>query len=340
MKKLRVAVFGAGYWAHFQIAAWQAVGAEIVCIWNRTRARAQAAAEKFGIPHVCETPEEVFDLGGFDVADIITDPAVHEPLTLLAAERGVPVICQKPMANSLESCERMVRACKERGVWFAVHENFRFQPQFRLLKQVLESGEAGEIRSAKLQLRSPDRDILAAQPALLQQKNMAYLDMGPHIFDVARYLFGEIGAISSRPVCNYTDLRADMVDEAFSTLYLRDGTQMECNLVHACDYKAEIYGTKGDVLLGWDNMIRVRGGGRERILTPEIPVLSYIPKQDVRLHGAHVFAAIPACLSMLADSLRRGVPAETDGEDNLKTMRTVYAAISSAEQNGAAVKIL
>ena len=89
-----------------------------------------------------------------------------------------------------------------------------------------------------------------------------------------------------------------------------------------------------------ENNLIFDNGGRERILTPEIPVLSYIPKQDVRLHGAHVFAAIPACLSMLADSLRRGVPAETDGEDNLKTMRTVYAAISSAEQNGAAVKIL
>ena len=337
--KLRVAVFGTGYWAQFQIAAWQAIGADVCSVWNRTRSRAEETAKKFGVAHVFSSPREVFGYGEFDVADIITDPVCHEELTAFAAENGKPVICQKPMASTLEGCERMVKNCARRGVWFAVHENFRFQPQFRILKKLLDDGKIGKIDRAKLQLRSPDRGIIAAQPALLNMQYMAYLDMGPHIFDVARYLFGEIKSVASHPRCTYKDLREDMVDEADSVLSFQSGLVIECNLVHKCDYKAEIEGERGKITVAWDNTVRLTAEGQE-IVTAVVPEkLPYIPQKDWALHGGHVFAAIPACLKMLAGNLCEGKPAETSGEDNLKTMRAVYAAIQSAQAGGASVRI-
>ena len=337
--KLRVAVFGTGYWAQFQIAAWQAIGADVCCVWNRTRSRAEETAQKFGIGRVFSAPEEVFAYGRFDVADIITDPVCHEALTMLAARSKKPVICQKPMAPDLEACGRMVDFCARENVWFAVHENFRFQPQFRLLKELLDGGGIGKIVRARLQLRSPDRDIIAAQPALLKMQYMAYLDMGPHIFDVARYLFGEIESVSSHPRCNYTDLRQDMVDEADSVLVFRSGLALDCNLVHRCEYKAEIEGERGRLTVAWDNTVCLDAGGKRAEYTVCPQKLPYIPQKDWDLHGGHVFAAIPACLQMLAESLREKKPAETSGEDNLQTMRAVYAAIRSAQQGGAPVQL-
>ena len=136
----RVAVLGTGYWAQFQVAAWQALGVPVVAVWNRTRSRAEAFAARFGIPRVFDTPEELFEWGQFDLVDIIAGVEAHEPLVLMAARYRVPVICQKPMSGTLASCRRMVQACEEAGVWYAVHENFRYQPPIQAFKRALELG--------------------------------------------------------------------------------------------------------------------------------------------------------------------------------------------------------
>ena len=98
-KPLRIAVFGTGYWAQFQIAAWQAIGAQVVAVWNRTREKAVATAQRFSIPTVFDTPEQTFAAGDFDIADIIADVGAHEPLVLMPAQYKKDVICQTPMAS-------------------------------------------------------------------------------------------------------------------------------------------------------------------------------------------------------------------------------------------------
>ena len=200
---LRIAVFGCGYWAAFQVAAWQAQGAQVVAVWNRTRAKADAFAEKFSIPNVFDTPEEVYDWGGFDIADIIADAPAHEELTLLAAKRGKAVICQKPMAPTLEACRRMVEGCAAAGVWYAVHENFRYQPPTVAFIEAVRSGVIGKVLHASIAMRSPDLAIMEKQPALKVMPHMVLRDMGPHIFDVARAAFGEMDSIYAVPVYSY-----------------------------------------------------------------------------------------------------------------------------------------
>ncbi|HML48823.1 MAG TPA: Gfo/Idh/MocA family oxidoreductase [Clostridia bacterium] len=140
---LKIAVFGCGYWAAFQVAAWQAQGARVVALWNRTKARAEAFAQRWNIPRVFDSAEALMAWGEFDIADIIADVGAHEALTLLAAQYRKPVICQKPMGSTLESCEKMAQACREAGVWFAVHENFRYQPPTQRFIEAVRSGAIG-----------------------------------------------------------------------------------------------------------------------------------------------------------------------------------------------------
>lgn len=330
----RVAVFGTGYWAQFQIAAWQAVGAEITAVWNRTRAKAEAAAERFGIPVVYGTPEEVFMQAAFDIADIIADVDAHEPLVLMAARYGKAVICQKPMAYTADACERMAQACDKAGVWFAVHENFRYQPQFEPVKRALESGGLGKPLHAHVQLRSPDRGIIASQPALARMDHMALRDMGPHIFDVIRYLFGDIQSVCSKPVVSYPDIGA--ADTALTLLEMESGMPVLCTLAHRFEYKVFAQCENGSLTLGADNVLHAEVHGAVRHESAKTgPVLPYIPNSDWTLHGGHVFTAIPRCLEALIGCWRAGVPAETSGADNLKTMRAVFAAIRSQDENRA-----
>jgi predicted dehydrogenase len=327
---LRIAVFGCGYWAAFQVAAWQARGAQVVAVWNRTRARADAFASKFSIPRVFDTPEQVFDWGAFDIADIIADVGAHKPLTLLAAQRGKPVICQKPMAYTLSDCEEMVEACRSAGVWFAVHENFRYQPPTEAFIRAVRSGRIGKVLHAQLNLRSPDLDILQKQPALRTMPHMALRDMGPHIFDVARAAFGEFSSLYAAPVYSYRASGVEVPDAALCTLVSREGAAVACHLVHQWNDRMMAQGERGRVTLDHDNVLRIETeDGCETCDTKGWPVLPYIPREDWDLHGGHVMSAIPRCLADLTDSFTRGVPAPTSGADNLETMRLVFAAIES-----------
>ncbi|MEZ4557389.1 MAG: Gfo/Idh/MocA family oxidoreductase [Caldilineaceae bacterium] len=102
MPPLRFAIFGTGFWARFQLAAWQELdGAECVALYNRTPAKAEALAGEFGVPAVYGDPEELLDREQLDFADIITDVDTHSKFVHMAADRGLAVICQKPMAPTL-----------------------------------------------------------------------------------------------------------------------------------------------------------------------------------------------------------------------------------------------
>src|SRR6266542_2064919 len=127
MTDLRFGVFGAGFWAPFQLAGWNELGgAKCVAIYNRTISKAEKLAKTFDIPAVYSSPEELLDCEHLDFLDIVTDVLSHSRLVRMAAERGIPVICQKPMAPSLAEAEQMVKVCQEHRVPFYIHENWRW----------------------------------------------------------------------------------------------------------------------------------------------------------------------------------------------------------------------
>ena len=325
---LRIAIFGCGYWAAFQVAAWQAQGAQIVALWNRTREKADVFAEKFHIPHVFDTPEEVFDWGEFDIADIITDAPAHEELTVLAASRGKDVICQKPMAPALEACIRMVEECKKAGVWYAVHENFRFQPPTLAFIDAVKSGVIGKVLHAEITMRSPDLAIMEKQPALKVMPHMVLRDMGPHIFDVARAAFGEMKSMYAVPVYSYEGI--DVPDAAICTLRADNGAVVTCNLVHEWNDRFMAQGEKGRIVLDHDNVLHITTDKGESVIdTKTWNYLPYIPQADWELHGGHIMYSIPICIDALMKAYKEGVPAATNGADNLETIRLVFAAIES-----------
>ena len=328
---MKVAVFGTGYWAQFQIAAWQSIGVQVVALWNRTKEKAEAAAARFGIPFVGVTPQEVFEKADFDLADIVTDAEAHEALVLLSARYKKPVICQKPLALSGASCDRMVAACEKAGVWFAVHENFRYQIPLRRLKELVEEGLIGRPVRAQLQLKSPDRDIISRQPALITMDSMVLRDMGPHLFDVARSLFGEAESIYARTLCAYPDIGAQ--DTAHCLLVMKSGLLLSCDLIHTFYHKAFIEGEKGSLLLDRNNRIQlITPEGTKNLPVPEAEPLPYIPSEDLSIHGSHIFNAIPLCLTALKKAFCANEPAETSGRDNRESMRLVFAAIRSNKE--------
>jgi predicted dehydrogenase len=96
MNELRFALIGAGFWARYQLAGWREVsGARCVAVYNRTRSRGETLAAEFGVQAVFDDAEALIREVRPDFVDIVTDVDSHAHFVQLAAEQGVPAICQK-----------------------------------------------------------------------------------------------------------------------------------------------------------------------------------------------------------------------------------------------------
>jgi D-apiose dehydrogenase len=330
MKELRFAVFGAGFWSHFQLAAWRELpDVRCVAIYNRTRSKAEAAAARWDIPAVYDDAAALLRHERVDFVDIITDVHSHAPLTKLAAEHGIPVICQKPLAPTLEVAQSMVAQCCAAGVPLLVHENWRWQAPIRALKQVLESGAVGTVFRAHI-VYANSFPVFKNQPFLRELDQFILTDMGTHILDVARFLFGEPQSIT----CHTSRIHADIRGEDVATVMLGvEGATVLCSLSYASklehDRFPETYvlveGHDGSVELGPDYWLRTTtaGGTNSRRVSP--PRYAWAdPTYDL------VHASIVPCHENLLAALRGEGQAETTGEDNLRTLRLVYAAYESS----------
>ncbi len=148
MSQLKGVCVGAGYFSHFQYEAWDRIPeVEITGVCNRHLDKAVAMARKYGIEQVRQWKnlDVLLDQTKPDFIDIITPPETHLEVVQLAARKGINVICQKPLAPTLEQSRQLVDVAKNAGIRFLVHENWRWQPWYREIKRQLDTGILGQL---------------------------------------------------------------------------------------------------------------------------------------------------------------------------------------------------
>lgn len=331
MKPLRFALLGTGFWSRFQLAGWkEAGGVECVALYNRTRSKAERLAA--GISRVYDDPRELMRNEALDFVDIVTSVETHRELVCLTAENRIPVICQKPMSTSLEDSRAMVESCAQHGIPFFVHENWRWQAPIRGLRQVLHSGEVGRPFRARIRMAS-GFPVFENQPFLRDLERFLLMDMGSHILDVARFLFGETCSLYCRTRRIQTGIRG----EDLATLLLEmaggvtviielgyPGTPMSLDYFPQTTIFVEADGGSVELAPGYKLNITTATGSHQLDCTP--PRYSWAdPAYDV------VHASIVPCNADLLAGMRRERLPETHGADNLRTMQLVFAAYESAE---------
>lgn len=331
-QEMRIGVVGCGFWSRFQVAGWGEVkGARVIAACDRDRAKAEALAARFGIPSVYDDAAEMIGRERLDVLDVITDPATHEQLVRLAAGRGIPAICQKPLAPTLAGAEGMVRACRAVGVPLFVHENWRWQTPIRALKRALASGAIGRVFRARIDFIS-GFDVFANQPFLGELEQFILTDIGAHVLDTARFLFGEARSLHCHTQRVHADIRGE--DVATVLAEMGNGNTVACNMAYAGNYLEHdrfpetyvfVEGTEGSAELGPDYWVRVttNDGTAARRWPP--PRYAWADPAYVVVQAS----IVPCCADLLA-GLRGEKTAETTGEDNLKTLRMVFGAYESA----------
>jgi len=331
-------MFGAGFWARYQLAGWRELaGADCVALYNRTLSKAEALAREFDVPSIYDNPEELLHEEKLDFVDIVTDVEHHESFMKMAAARKLPVICQKPMAPTLRIAEEMVQTCQEIGVPLMINENWRWQTPLRELKRVLQSGEIGQPFRARIDMIS-GFPVFRNQPFLGDLEQFILMDLGSHILDVARFFFGE----ADRLYCQTHRAHPDIKGEDVATVILRMGgeTTVLVEMAYAGNplerecfpqTLAFVEADKGSLELTADYWIKVttaHGTVAKRYPPPNYSWAD--PAYQV------VHSSIVACQANLLQGLHGG-SVETSGEDNLKTVRLVFASYESAASGKAVV---
>lgn len=337
MTSTRFAVFGAGFWTRVQLSAWREVGGvACVAIYNRTRAKAEAIAKEFAIPAVYDDPERLLREVRPEFVDNITEVGGHKRLSLLCARQRIACICQKPMAASLRDAREMVAAFQATSTPFFVHENWRWQTPLRALRHRIVSGAVGTPFRARLTMVS-GFDCWANQPALAELEQFILTDLGVHIMDVARVLFGEANSVYC---LTRQTLLPQVKGENVATLLLSMGAARTTVTVEMGYAKtplepsrrecfpqtlAFVEGPLGSIELCADYVIRVTTKAGTRITRHPPPRYAWAdPAYDI----AH--ASMVPCHTNLLAAIRQEGPAETTGEDNLRSIELVFGAYDSA----------
>ncbi len=191
--------------------------ATLVAVGSRSLERAQAFAADFGAEHAAGSYEATFDGPRVDAVYIASPHITHKELTLLCLERGIPVICEKPMGLNLAEVEAMVTIAREQKVYLMEALWTRFLPSTLKLKEMIDAGIIGDIQSIRsdfgfrandlhLALQHPplgagaERRAGAIAPASAPKRNRildpnlgggALLDIGIYPQFLSQFLLGE-----------------------------------------------------------------------------------------------------------------------------------------------------
>ena len=133
----KVSIIGLGFWGKYMLEIFRATqNVEVVAVYNRNPKRLDEI--ELGPMHFYSDLKEMFDTEKMDATIICEIPPNHLLPTQLAAERGIHVFCEKPMAATLEDCDAMMEVCDRHGVKLMIGYKHRFAKATRYVKDNLD----------------------------------------------------------------------------------------------------------------------------------------------------------------------------------------------------------
>lgn len=189
--KIRIAIIGAGSISELHLQSYRNnPRAELAAICDLNETRAQAKAEKYGIPHVYTDYRELLSRPDIDAVSICTWNNGHAPISIAALDAGKHVLCEKPFCKTVEEALTVEQAVRRSGKTLQVGFVRRYAANTRIVKQFADNGELGDIYYAKAscirRLGNPGgwfSDIERSGGGPL-------IDVGVHVIDLCWYMMG------------------------------------------------------------------------------------------------------------------------------------------------------
>ncbi|MFN8636000.1 MAG: Gfo/Idh/MocA family oxidoreductase [Chloroflexota bacterium] len=261
-----------------------------------------------------------------DFCAVVIPSAFHKDAALLAAARGLPILCEKPLADTWSACKEIYRAVTRANVKMEVVQNYRYRAPMLAMKAVLQSGALGRLNYVVSRFADDCREY-GAWARRHHLPHAMLLDGAVHHLDMLRHLTGGDCAQIAAQEWNPPWSSSDGEFCALCLLSMTNGVRAtyEGNATAAGEqnpwrqeaYRAECEG--GAVAVGLDRTVRVYRHTRGRgVVTEEVPA-------PPPLHEGHAWI-----VAEFLDWLDGGPTPATTLEDNVQTSAMVFAALEAA----------
>ena len=335
MEKVKFAVVGVGGLgkAHIKGIYNNSDVAELVCVCDNREEIARAVAEANNVPYYVDF-YEMIKVGGFDCVILVTPDQIHREHAVAALEAGYHVLCEKPLAQTMDDCEAMVAAARRTGKKFMTGQVCRKAPGFMKAKELVDAGEIGELFYVESEYA---HDYQFLKPEWRKDPvNLRYsiIGGGCHAIDLLRWIAGnptKVSALANRKVL--TDWPVDDCTIAIMQFPNNVVGKIFCGIGVKRDYTMRtcLYGTKGTIIC--DNRSpeitlfqhAVNDNGKHLYPDKKIPV-------DINNHN------VSAEIKDMCDAIINDTALECDAVEGSNTVAVGLAAVMSAAKGGAMVE--
>ena len=288
IKKLRVGVIGCGRVSVMHLVSISSLKeTEIVACCDCKKERAEETAKKYG-GKAYDSYERMLNEECLDAVHICLPHYLHTKVARYAFERGVHVLCEKPMDVDLVSAENAVKHAKEKGVLYGVIFQCRYNNAAQLVKKALASGRLGKIISARSTLTWTRPDSYYQESDWKgtwdKEGGGVVIDQAIHSIDLVNWLVdSEVKSVSCS-MANRAHELVDVEDSAEGLITYENGVKygFYCMNNYACDEPIEIrlYCEKGKVVFGYDDAYIAYTDGSSEEAHQEPDTLEYEGGKD------------------------------------------------------------
>jgi predicted dehydrogenase len=245
--KVRWAVLGVAKIATTKVIPAMQKGqwSEVVAIASRDLSKARTAADKLGIPKAFGSYEEALTDSEIEAIYNPLPNHLHVPWSIRAAEAGKHVLCEKPIAMSVAECRTLIAARDRTGVKIGEAFMVRTHPQWLRAREIVQSGEIGELRGVLGAFSYFNRD-----PANIRNKpeigGGAIMDIGCYPIQIARFLFGREPETAAAVIDRDPQMQTDRLSSALLT-FPSGHCVFTCSTQLVPYQRIQILGTKGRI---------------------------------------------------------------------------------------------
>lgn len=329
-KSIGYAVVGLGSIAEVAVlpAFRKSKKCRVIALVSHDLSRAKALGKKFGVKacYSYANYEQCLQQPGVDAVFIASVNGAHAEQTLRAAAAGKHVLCEKPMANSVEECKRMVEACRTNRVRLMIAYRKYFEPGSVALKKLIKSGKLGRLRH----IFSTYTEIVDPVKARNWQLNLqlsgggSLMDIGIYCVNNMRWLAGSNPTDATAAKWTDDPNRFSGVEDSISFRLTHPGGLVCQGTSSYSSMAASFVQVHGDK--GWAALNPAFAFEEERRLFGKIQGRWFE-------HKFKVIDEFVLELDAFADSIRGGKDPEPDGIEGLRDLATVEAIYRSAREN-------
>ncbi len=331
----RIGIIGTGGIAQAHVDGYKLAGADIVAVADVNPTTLAQRQNAWDVATGYASYEVLLADPAVEAVSICTPNSSHHSITIAAAKAGKHVLCEKPVSMNLADAQEMIDACATAGVVFQVGHHMRSWAAAAKAKQIIDAGGIGKVTYARLR-QAHDWGGAAEVRGVFGSKAHSgggtLLDNGCHLFDLARYLGGDVRDVYARIATLKFDIEVE--DTAISSLGFASGALGQVEVAWTGTGWQEafwIFGTEGS--LECDNRVGANvltHRFRESAGTTwaDLDIATYDLK-GLPSHSQHV-------ANFLAAIDGTG-PVVCTGQDGLEAVRLVLASYESAESGAPVV---